>query len=188
MVWSVVGSGRVRQGMVRAVRAVVATVALVAFAGCVAVVLKLTLTPSPASVGIAHTNLRPGSSIRLYLNQPSVRQAVWQIGGNVLVGVPFGLLLPAFAPRFRGPLRVLVTTAVVITVIESVQHFLVPGRSFDVDDIILALVGALLAYLLLGRRLSRALHPDHRHAWERAAARLRMRGARKKEDASGAAT
>ncbi|MFD0331935.1 VanZ family protein [Streptacidiphilus monticola] len=159
------------------VQVVAGAAALLVLVACLAAVVKLTLTPSPASVGIAHTNLRPGATIRLYLQQPSVRQALLQIGGNVLVGVPFGLALPVFAPRFRGVMRVLAATLVVVGALEVAQHFFVPGRSFDVDDIILALVGALAGYLLAGRRLSRLVHPRHRHAWQRYGDRLRRRRA-----------
>nr|WP_246101574.1 VanZ family protein [Streptomyces cyaneus] len=71
-----------------------------AFMVVLAVVLaRLTLQPSPASVALAHTNLHPGRSLQVYLDQPALRDAVKQIGGNLLLGVPFGLLLPVLAPR-----------------------------------------------------------------------------------------
>lgn len=151
----------------RMLRALVGTVALLAFTVCAAVVVKLTLTPSPASVGIAHTNLHPGTSIRLYLNQPSVREAALQIGGNILIGVPFGLLLPTITPRARGLLRVVFTTLLVVLVLELAQHYFVRGRSFDVDDLILAGVGAVIGYVPIGRYLSLRIHREHRHWWQR---------------------
>ncbi|QMU77602.1 VanZ family protein [Streptacidiphilus sp. PB12-B1b] len=158
-----------RQGVGAAlVRALAFTFALLCLATCAAVVLELTLAPSPASVGIAHTNLRPGATIRLYLDQPSVREAVEQIGGNILIGVPFGLLLPVLTPRLRGLLRVVAVTSAVILLVELAQHFFVEGRSFDVDDIILAAFGAAVGYLPLGRLLARWAHPRHRHWWQRA--------------------
>lgn len=132
-----------------------AFVFMVAFA---AVLARLTLHPSPASEALTHTNLRPGHSLRAYLDQPALRDAVRQIGGNILLGVPFGVLAPVVAPRTRGFLRVLLLTAVVMLLVEFAQGALVTGRAFDVDDIILNTSGALLGYLLLGRRLSRAVH------------------------------
>ena len=151
----------------RILRTLVGTVALLAFTVCAAVVLKLTMTSSPASVGIAHTNLDPGKSIRLYLDQPSVREAALQIGGNILIGVPFGLLLPVITPRARGLLRVVLTTGFVVLILELAQHFFVRGRSFDVDDLILAAVGAVIGYVPIGRYLSLRIHPGHRHWWQR---------------------
>ncbi|MFF4362673.1 VanZ family protein [Streptomyces sp. NPDC001604] len=132
---------------------------MVAFA---AVLARLTLQPSPASAAMAHTNLHPGTTLRLYLDQPAFRDAVKQIGGNVLLGVPFGILVPVVAPRARGLLRVLVLTALVMLLVEFAQGALVQGRAFDIDDVILNTTGALVGYLLLGRRLSRAVHARER--------------------------
>ena len=132
---------------------------MVAFA---VVLARLTLEPSPASVAMAHTNLHPGSTLRAYLDQPALRDAVKQIGGNVLLGVPFGILVPVVAPRARGLLRVLLLTAVVMLLVEFAQGALVEGRAFDIDDVILNTTGALVGYLLLGRRLSRAVHARER--------------------------
>ncbi|GGX20378.1 VanZ family protein [Streptomyces lomondensis] len=134
---------------------------LCAFAFMVAfavVLAKLTLQPSPASEALTHSNLRPGSSLKAYLDQPELRDAVRQIGGNILLGVPFGILVPVVAPRTRGLLRVLLLTAVVMLLVEFAQGALVTGRAFDIDDVILNTAGALIGYLLLGRRLSRAVH------------------------------
>ncbi|MFG2824007.1 VanZ family protein [Kitasatospora sp. NPDC048365] len=142
-----------------AARSLARVVALLAFALCAAVVIRLTLTPSAASMRIAHTNLSPGSSIRLYLDRPSVRAALFQVGGNALVGAPFGVLLPVVSRRLRGPVRTTLAAALAVTLLETLQHFFVPGRSFDVDDIILASAGALVAYLLLGLAVSRRIHP-----------------------------
>ncbi len=128
---------------------------MVAFA---VVLAKLTLQPSPASEALTHTNLQPGSTLRAYLDQPELRDAVKQIGGNVVLGVPFGVLVPVVAPRTRGLLRVLLLTATVMLLVEFAQGAMVTGRAFDIDDVILNTTGALVGYLLLGRRMSRLVH------------------------------
>ncbi|MFD4263349.1 VanZ family protein [Streptomyces sp. NPDC058534] len=132
-----------------------AFVFMVAFA---VVLARLTLNPSPASEALTHTNLHPGRSLKAYLDQPALRDAVKQVGGNILLGVPFGVLVPVVAPRTRGLLRVLLLTAVVMLLVEFAQGALVTGRAFDIDDVILNSSGALIGYLLLGRRMSRAVH------------------------------
>jgi glycopeptide antibiotics resistance protein len=132
-----------------------AFVFMVAFA---VVLARLTLQPSPASEALTHTNLHPGRSLRAYLDQPALRDAVKQIGGNILLGVPFGVLVPVVAPRTRGVLRVVLLTGVVMLLVECAQGVLVTGRAFDVDDVILNTSGALIGYLLLGRRMSRTVH------------------------------
>lgn len=148
-------------------RAAVLAVAIVCMAAFAVALAKVTLVPSPSSDALIHTNLRPGASIRAYLDQPNVRDTVKQIGGNVLLGVPFGVLLPMLFPRARGLVRVAVLTALVMVLIEATQGALVEGRAFDIDDVILNTLGALLGYLLLGRRLGSALHPHRTHWWHR---------------------
>ncbi|MFD5417456.1 VanZ family protein [Streptomyces sp. NPDC127069] len=150
---------------------------LAAFAGTVLFSLALahvTLEPSAASAGLVHSNTRPGASIGPYLDGASVREAAEQLGGNVLLGVPFGVLLPVLLPQARGLVRVAAVTAVVMTLVELIQGALVTGRAFDVDDVILNTTGALLGYLLLGRRMGRAVHPRRHHWWHR----LTRRGGR----------
>ncbi|MER5428225.1 VanZ family protein [Streptomyces sp. NPDC002588] len=132
---------------------------MVAFA---VVLARLTLEPSPASQALVHSNLHPGRSLRAYLDQPALRDAVKQIGGNLLLGVPFGILVPVVAPATRGLLRVLLLTAAVMLLVEFAQGALVTGRAFDIDDVILNTTGALIGYLLLGRRVSRAVHAPRR--------------------------
>ncbi|WP_262056877.1 VanZ family protein [Streptomyces sp. STR69] len=128
---------------------------MVAFA---VVLAKLTLEPSPASKALVHTNLHPGRSLKAYLDQPAMRDAFKQIGGNVVLGIPFGVLVPVFAPRARGILKVLLLTATVMLLVEFAQGALITGRAFDIDDVILNTTGALIGWVLLGRRLGRAVH------------------------------
>ncbi|MEV6011893.1 VanZ family protein [Streptomyces sp. NPDC051976] len=148
-------------------RAAVLAVAFVCMVGFAVALAKATLVPSPASDDLIHTNLRPGDSIRTYLDQPALRDTVKQIGGNILLGVPFGILLPMLFPKFRGLLRVAGVTALVMVMVETAQGLLVEGRAFDIDDVILNTLGALIGYVLLGLRLGRALHPRREHWWHR---------------------
>ncbi|URN14670.1 VanZ family protein [Streptomyces sudanensis] len=161
------GAEPARPGWPRAGRIVAMLVAFVFMVGFAVVLARLTLEPSAASEQLTHSNLRPGDSIRQYLGQPAFRDTVKQLGGNIALGVPFGLLLPVLAPRTRGLVRVVLATAVVMTLVELVQGALITGRAFDVDDVILNSTGALLGYVLLGRRLGRAVHPRRRHWWHR---------------------
>lgn len=150
-----------------------AIVGMVAFAVALA---KVTLVPSPASVSLIHSNLRPGHSIRAYLDGPSTRDAVRQIGGNLLLGVPFGILLPMLFPKARGLLRVGLLTGLVMLMVETTQGVIIVGRSFDIDDVILNTAGALIGYLLLGLRLGRALYPRRHHWWQRQSGQQRNVG------------
>ncbi|MFI0238552.1 VanZ family protein [Streptomyces sp. NPDC016845] len=147
--------GRWWRVLLRVVVAIVAFLALVAFS---AVLARLTLTPSPASDRIAGSNLRPGASLRQYADQYTFAAACKQIGGNLLLGAPFGLLLPVLVARRMRWLRVLALTAIVMVLVELAQGALVQGRAFDVDDVILNTAGALIAYVLVGRRIGHGYH------------------------------
>ncbi|MER5911304.1 VanZ family protein [Streptomyces sp. NPDC001982] len=146
---------RVLPFLLRLLAMLCAFVVMVAFA---VVLARVTLEPSRASVALAHTNLRPGRSLKAYLDQPELRDAVRQIGGNIVLGIPFGVLLPVLVPRARGVVWVLLLTAAVMLLVELAQGSLVAGRAFDIDDVILNTTGALVGYLLLGRRLGRVVH------------------------------
>ncbi|MFJ5231487.1 VanZ family protein [Kitasatospora sp. NPDC088391] len=153
--------GRERAGRRRwlavAARWLVLATALLASVAFAAALARITLVPVPGAVGHVHDNLRPGSSLRHYLLHSPVPDAVRQVGGNVLLGVPFGPLLPVLWPKARGLFRVLLATAVLMLLVELVQGALITGRAFDVDDIVLNTGGAVLGYLLLGRRLVRVV-------------------------------
>ncbi|MFD5204565.1 VanZ family protein [Streptomyces sp. NPDC058375] len=146
----------VRQGawvrvLVRGLVLAAALAGLVAFSVLLA---KVTLTPSPASEDLVTSNLRPGRSLRQYAEEYTFLAACKQAGGNVLLGVPFGLLLPFFVPRRLRMIRTTLLAAVAMAVVELIQGALVQGRAFDIDDVILNTTGALLGYFLLGRRIS----------------------------------
>ncbi|MFD7868209.1 VanZ family protein [Streptomyces sp. NPDC057682] len=139
-------------------RVAVLTAALLAMTGFSVVLAEVTLTPSPASADLVTSNLRPGRSLRLYAEHYTFLAACEQMGGNVLLGVPFGVLLPVLLPRRLRVLRTFLVTVAAIVVIELAQGALVEGRAFDIDDVILNTAGALVGYLLVGRWVSHRYH------------------------------
>ena len=106
-----------------------------------------------------HPNIVPFASIRATLAENGVRPRVRLLGGNVLVFVPFGLLLPAIWPRLDGFWRMALAGVAVGVSIELTQlavSLALGGwyRMSDVDDVILNTAGVLLGYGLwrtLGR-------------------------------------
>ncbi|MGW2657577.1 VanZ family protein [Streptomyces sp. NPDC001478] len=139
-------------------RVTVLTAALLAMTGFSVVLAKVTLTPSPASADLVTSNLRPGRSLRLYAEHYTFLAACEQMGGNLLLGMPFGVLLPVLLPRRLRVLRTFLLTVAAVAVIELAQGALVEGRAFDIDDVILNTAGALLGYLLVGRWASHRYH------------------------------
>jgi VanZ family protein len=115
---------------------------------------RVTLTPIHDR-GQATGNTHPGRTLRFYLDRPSVKEALVQIGGNLVLLAPLGILLPVIFTWLRTVVRITAAAAVISLVIEASQGALIAGRAFDADDVILNTVGVLLAYLLAGRLVAR---------------------------------
>lgn len=155
----------------RAARTMLSSLALLLLVLSVLELLRLTFVPSPGSVAFAHTNLHPFATIRLYLRDGTVQEKIFQIGGNLAMGVALGFLLPQITPYLRGLIRVEVVTVVFAILVELVQHLFIAGSSLNTDDVILAAAGAALGYVPLGRMFGMRLYPDHLHWWQRGIAR-----------------
>lgn len=65
--------------------------------------------------------------------------------GNILLFIPFGFFV-SFILRSKKPSYILIISIITSFVIEYVQ--LLIGRTFDVDDILLNIVGGFLGYLV----------------------------------------
>jgi VanZ like family len=128
-------------------------IALIALAGFGYLAARLTFTPIDDG-GQAVGNTDIGRSLRFYLDRPSVKQAVLQVGGNLVLLAPLGVLLPVAFARLRGVLRMAVVAALVSLAVEITQGTLIRGRAFDIDDVILNIAGVVLAYLLAGRKFA----------------------------------
>lgn len=119
---------------------------------------KMTLTPVQDN-GQAGGNTEPGRSLRFYLDRPT-KEAFLQIGGNLALLAPLGVLLPIVWTTLRGPIRLALLTGMFSFAIEMVQGVLVMGRAFDIDDVILNVTGVVIAYILIGRRFSKTVRGD----------------------------
>lgn len=100
---------------------------------------------------LSRLNLIPFRTLRLFgslldSGRPEyVRAAVINLGGNVLMFVPLGFLLPRVCEKVNTLARVLLTTAALITLVEIAQLLALVG-SCDIDDLILNVAGAALGY------------------------------------------
>jgi glycopeptide antibiotics resistance protein len=81
-----------------------------------------------------------------------VTQATRQLAGNVVLFVPFGVLLPIIWTRFRSMGQVLLAAVLASSAIEMLQLVLgltgLLSRSVDVDDVILNTLGAALGWMV----------------------------------------
>jgi glycopeptide antibiotics resistance protein len=104
-------------------------------------------------------NLTPFATVTELWEGASACQAVRQLGGNLLLLLPLGVLAPALFRRMRSfPVLILVAAGAAVSM-EGAQFLArvarLSLRSVDVDDAILNFAGALLGYLI-GRVWSRA--------------------------------
>src|SRR3989339_819050 len=67
--------------------------------------------------------------------------------GNILFFIPFGFLLPVLLSKINSAKNILIASATFSLLLELLQIFLHLG-SFDIDDIFLNTVGALIGYLV----------------------------------------
>ena len=100
----------------------------------------LTMTEINTNSGV---NLVPFSEIFRY--NIGTNMFNYNVLGNILIFIPLGFIISEYIkPKNIWP--VIFTTAITSIVVEFVQ--LKIGRSFDIDDIILNLVGAILGYFI----------------------------------------
>lgn len=100
----------------------------------------------------AHTNFVPFSTISFYLSSFTSGMMnnsiiVRNLLGNLLPFFPMGILLPMVFWRMKRFFWFLLTQFFVIVAFEAIQLFTTTG-SFDVDDVLLNLVGAMIGWLI----------------------------------------
>lgn len=70
-------------------------------------------------------------------------EAVKNLGGNVILFVPFGFLIPAVFKKCEKPLHSVLFGAACMVAVEFLQLFTLLGKC-DIDDVILNVIGILL--------------------------------------------
>lgn len=102
----------------------------------------------------ANINYIPFLTIRNYLqviihrtNDDVLTHCIVNLAGNVALFIPAGLFLPKLWPKLRNFFRFFLICFCIIFLVETVQLLTLRG-SFDVDDIILNLLGMTLGFVL----------------------------------------
>ena len=99
----------------------------------------------------ANLNLEPFHTIRLFLKvldqQAYSAAAVINLGGNVIMFIPLGFLLPRVFPGLQKFRRCILATVLIIIAVELTQLFTLLG-SCDIDDLILNVIGAAVGFIL----------------------------------------
>ncbi len=92
-------------------------------------------------------NIVPFRTIGVQLEHVSEWWALRNLLGNIIPFMPFGFLLPVVFPKVKSAFKVLISGFTFIVFAEVFQ-FITRLGSFDVDDIILNMLGVCLGYLL----------------------------------------
>ena len=109
----------------------------------VAYILILFQLVTYSNNGLNGVNLIPFKEILRY--EFGSKEFTRQVIGNIILFIPFGFFITYYA-NIKNIGSAFFTTVAASIVIETVQYFI--GRSFDIDDIILNVVGGLLGFLL----------------------------------------
>lgn len=108
-------------------------------------------------------NLQPLRTIRNYIwvirhrtDPDLVRHCIINLAGNILLFIPAGFLLPRIFRKQQNFFFFLLTCASSILVVELAQLFSLLG-SFDIDDLILNLIGMVIGYAIYRIRFPKVL-------------------------------
>jgi glycopeptide antibiotics resistance protein len=97
-------------------------------------------------------NLVPLRTIIELARPEHITQAMRQLGGNIAMFIPLGILLPALGERYRSLGRLAFAAFAAAVSVELLQLILrligMMSRSVDVDDVILNTAGALIGWAL----------------------------------------
>lgn len=112
------------------------------FAMFYSLILFSLLTNSETNIGGGY-NIIPFTEISRYTFGSNLFKL--NVLGNILAFIPLGYFV-SFYIRPKKVWPVLVVSTIISTSVEFIQLFI--GRTFDVDDIILNVLGAILGYLI----------------------------------------
>lgn len=94
-------------------------------------------------------NLEPFHTIKLFWNVLDREEyrlmAIINLGGNVGMFIPMGFFLPTIWKSMRKWWKTWMATLLIMLAVETLQLFTLRG-TFDVDDLILNLLGAAMGY------------------------------------------
>ena len=98
---------------------------------------------------VGRSNFTPFETIMLYVNllgSPMHTIAVYNLVGNIVLFVPFGVYIPLIWRKLQTLWKMIIVSIVIPLFIETTQYFI--GRSIDVDDVILNTIAIIIGYFL----------------------------------------
>ena len=100
--------------------------------------------------GLGTANFMPFKTIKMYIKYADKLNSFENLAGNILAFVPFGFLLPLVRKTKSNLADIFANALILVIGIEVFQLFSAFG-AFDVDDIILNCLGAVIGYFVYNR-------------------------------------
>lgn len=101
------------------------------------------------------SNLVPLKGIYILLKTPAISASIVlhfliNLFGNIFLFIPYGFLIPLYFKSLRAFKKFIISTLIVVLLIETIQFFAMLGI-FDIDDILLRTAGACIGFSLQKR-------------------------------------
>ena len=107
-------------------------------------ICRFTMFPS-SSLGIGMSKGEINLIPLIYLGNPFSPDFVVNVGGNIVLFIPFGFILPVKYPKMRRTSTVTLIGLSLSILIECIQ-LTMPNRCTDINDVILNTLGTYIGY------------------------------------------
>lgn len=91
-------------------------------------------------------NFVPFRTMKNYVKYSGFLHTLTNIFGNILIFIPYGILVAEIFPKFRKLSKIFLLSFATSFFVEFIQFFI--GRSVDIDDLMLNVVGSIMGYLI----------------------------------------
>ena len=91
-------------------------------------------------------NLVPFRTIKNYIKYSGFLHTMINIVGNIIIFVPFGILVAEIFPNTRKSSHIFLISVCTSFFVEFIQFFI--GRSVDIDDLMLNVCGSMIGYFI----------------------------------------
>jgi glycopeptide antibiotics resistance protein len=151
------GPGRKRNSYTTSAHELLLLLVVCYIAGVLAIVIVPVAATRVVHPGVPPNNFTPLRTIRETIDaiflypDDLIRHDTANLGGNILLFIPAGFLLPFFFARLRTFVRTALAAALLSAMIELTQLLsrkIGVVRTVDVDDVILNTLGACVGYVI----------------------------------------
>lgn len=96
-------------------------------------------------------NFVPFRTMKNYIKYSGFLHTLTNILGNILIFIPYGILVAEIFPKYRKLSKIFLLSFTTSFFVEFIQFFI--GRSVDIDDLILNVIGSIIGYIIWDKNL-----------------------------------